>query len=126
MVVVRNRQEGPDRHVDATSLRVRVLAVAKVSLVHDLGEPHEAAIAELRPLDQGLERAVLPLVAQLDPGRVEGNGVLRELGGRREDEDRVRVDEPLDQPRLRHPVDVGTGPGDPAPPAKLGEIEARP
>src|SRR5262249_5091870 len=34
------------------------------------------------------------------------------------------IDEALDQPRRRDTVDVRTWPGDPTPPAELGEIEA--
>src|SRR5262245_30514143 len=125
VIVGGSREQGPDRHVDAAGLLVRVLAVAKIRFVNELGQAGEPAVAKLGALDQRLERAVLSLMAQLHAGGVEGYGVVRKLRRRGEDEDRLGIDEALDQPRGRDAVHVGPWPGDPASSAKLGEIEAR-
>ena len=93
--------------------------------MNDLGEAGQAAVAQPPSLDQRLERAVLAVMAQLHAGRVERDGVLRKLRGRREHEHGLRVDEALDQPRRGDAIDVGTRAGDPAPAAKLGQIERR-
>src|SRR5207245_1836082 len=81
---------------------------------NDLGEAGQAAVAQPPSLDQRLERAVLAVMAQLHAGRVERDGVLRKLRGRREHEHGLRVDEALDQPRRGDAIDVGTRAGDPA------------
>src|SRR5262249_34438876 len=95
VVVGRGGQERADGDVDPPRLLVRVLAVPEVRLVHDLSQPGQAPIAQARPLDQRLERAVLAVVAQLHAGGVEGDGVLRKLRRRREGERRLGVDEAL-------------------------------
>src|SRR4030095_4665726 len=64
-------------------------------------------------------------MAQLHSRGVEGDGVLRELRRRREHEHRLGVDEALDQPRRGDAVDVRTRAGDPAPAAKLGQVEGQ-
>ena len=125
MVVGRRGEERTDRDVDAARFLVRVLAVSEVRLVDDLGQPGQAAITQAGPLDQRLEGAVLSLMAQLHPGGVERDGVVRELRRRREHEDRLGIDEALDQPRRGDTVDVGTRAGDPPTTAKLGQIERR-
>ena len=76
-------------------------------------------------LYQRLEGAVLALVAELHARGVERDRVLGELRRRREDELGLGIDEALDQPRRRDAVDMRPRPRDPAPPAKLGEIERR-
>src|SRR4029077_16130392 len=53
------------------------------------------------------------------------DGVLRKLRRGREHEDRLGIDEALDQPRRGDTVDVRAGAGDPPPAAKLGQVEAR-
>src|SRR5262245_33036194 len=76
VVIGRRREERTDGDVDPARLLVRILAVAQVRLVHEFAEAYQAAVAEARPLDQRLERAVLALVAQLHAGGIEGDGVL--------------------------------------------------
>src|ERR1700675_2147058 len=71
VVVGRHREQRADGDVDAARLLVRELAVPQIRLVDDLGEPHEAAIAQARALDQRLERAVFAVMAQRSTGRVE-------------------------------------------------------
>jgi hypothetical protein len=126
VVVGRRGEQRADCDVYAARFLVRILPVSQVSLVNDLGQPHETAVAQPCPLDQRLERAVLALMTELYTGRVERNRVLRELRRRREDELRPRIDEALDQPCRRDAVYVGTGARDSPLTAKLGEIEDRP
>jgi hypothetical protein len=126
VVVGRRGEQRSDRHVDAAGFFVRVLAVAKVGLVNDLGEPGEPAIAQARPLDQRLEGAVFALMAQLHAGGVERDGILRKLRRRREDEHRLGIDEALDQPGGGDAIDVWPRASDPLPPAKGRQIEGRP
>src|SRR5262249_2128004 len=121
MVVRRGRKQRADRHVDAARLLVWELAVPQIRLVHDFSEAREAAISQLSTLDQRLERAVLAVMAELDAGGVEGDGVLWKLRRRREDEHRGGIDEALDEPRGRDPIDVGSRAGDPTLAAELGE-----
>src|SRR5262245_38138646 len=125
LIVGRRGQQRAHGNVDAASFLVGILPVTQVRFVHDFGQPREAPIAEVSPLHQRLECAVLAVVAQLRAGRVEGNRVLWKLGGRREDELRVPIDEALDQPRRRDAVDVRARTGDPPPAAQPGEVEGR-
>src|SRR5262249_16156816 len=78
--------------------------------VDDPGQQDERRVAvELVLPDEGVERALLAVVAQLDALDVEGDGAF-ELGdlhhplGRHEQELGLRVDELPDQPRPGHPV----------------------
>src|SRR5690242_15113913 len=125
VVVARRGQQGADGHVDAARLLVRILAVAQVRLVHDLGEMDQAPVPQPRLLDERLERAVLAPVTQLDARGIEGNRVGRKRGRRREHEHRLGIDEALDEPGRREAVHVGPRPGDPASAAHPGEIEDR-
>src|SRR5437867_1429487 len=126
LVVGRRGEQRTDGDVDTPRLLVSVFPVPQVGLVDDLGEPGQAAVAQVGTLHERLERAVLTLVTELHAGRVEGNRVLRELGREREDELRLGVDEALDQPRRRDAVDVGARTRDPPAAAQPGEIEGRP
>src|SRR5712691_1052824 len=74
----------------------------------------QAPIALPEASDQRLECAILTLMPELDPGRVEGNRVGRELLRGGEDKLRFRVDEPLDEPGRSDAVDVGARTRDPA------------
>ena len=74
LVVVCIRGQKPSDHeIDSSCLVARKLAVPQISLVDDLGEAREAAIPKPGPLEERLEGAVLPHVAEFGPGRVEGN-----------------------------------------------------
>src|SRR4029453_17083638 len=124
VIITGRREQGPDGHIDAPRFLVGILAVTKVCLVHHLREASEPAIPETGSLHERLERAVLSLVTELYPGRVVGDGVLRKLRGGREDKDRFRIDEPLDQPGRRHPIHVRPWSRDPPPPPQLAQVEA--
>src|SRR5512144_422743 len=82
----------------------------------NLRQMRQAAIALSEAFDQRLERTILPLVPELDTGRVEGNRVGWKVLRGSKDKLRVRIDEPLDQPRRSDPVHMGAGTRDPAPP----------
>ncbi len=62
-------------------------------------------------------------MAELHARRVVGDRILGKFGRRSEDEHRLGIDESLDEPGRRDPVDVGPGPGDPSAPAQGGQIE---
>ena len=62
--------------------------------MHDFREPHQAPITQAGPLEQGLERAVLTLMAELHARRIERDRVLWKLRRRREDELGLGIDEP--------------------------------
>src|SRR5258705_10001023 len=118
-----------ESQVDPSRLVTRELAVAKVRLVHDLGEMREPAVPKAGPLDECLEGAVVSHVAELGLRGVEGNRVRRELVGASEEERRLRIDESLDQPGRRNTVDMGAGTCDPplspeGPEVKCGLVRA--
>ena len=77
-VVIRVRgEEAADGQVDPTGLVARELAVAQVRLVNDLGEMREAAVAQARALQEGFERAVVPVVAVVAaPAELEAGASL--------------------------------------------------
>src|SRR5262249_36934904 len=79
-----------------------------------------------RPLEERLEGAVLPHVAEFGPGRVEGNSARREIFWIGEQEGRLGIDESLDEPRRGQAVDVGPPAGDPLPAPELPKIPHSP
>src|SRR5258705_8389808 len=82
-----------ESQVDPSRLVTRELAVAKVRLVHDLGEMREPAGPEAGPLDGGVEGAVVSHVAELGLLGVEGDPVRPALAGAIEEERRLPSDE---------------------------------
>src|SRR5947207_15923387 len=107
------REEPADREIDPARLIARELAIAKVRLMDNLSESRQAAISKACPLDECLEGAVIPDVAELGAGRVEGDCLRGELSRLREQERGVGIDEPLDEPRRGNAIHVGTAPRDP-------------
>src|SRR5215813_3233745 len=107
VVIGVSREKPTDHHIDPARLISRELAVAKVRLVHDLGEPCHALITQPSPLHERFERAVLSDVAELGPWRIERYRVRREIVRIREQEGRVRIYEPLDEPGGCNAVHVG-------------------
>src|SRR5258705_1685257 len=73
----------------------------------------EPAVPKAGPLDECLEGAVVPDVAELGLRGVEGDRVRRELVGASEEERRLRIDESLDQPGRSNAVYMGTWTRDP-------------
>src|SRR5262249_57620229 len=106
VVVGGGGEEGAPRHINTARLFVGILPVAQIRFVDDLRESLEAPITQAGSLHQGLERAVLTLMAQFHAGRIEWNRILRKPRWRREQKLRVGVDESLDQPRRRDAIDV--------------------
>src|SRR5437867_3607491 len=125
MVIGHRGEQRPDRDVNSARFLMGILAVAQVSLVNDLSEPDQPAVAQARAFDECLERAILALVAELRSWRVEGDRVLRELRRRCEHELGVGIDEALDQPRRSDAIDVWARARDPPSPPEFGEIERR-
>src|SRR5215468_10914478 len=126
MIVGVCREEPSDRQIDSPCLVARELAVSQVCLVDDLSEAGEAAIPKPGPLEERLEGAVLPHVAEFGPGRVEGNSARREIFWIGEQEGRLGVDESFDEPRRRQAVDVGPPARDPLPAPELPKIPHSP
>src|SRR5438094_9234612 len=127
LVIIGGRgEQRAHRDIDAARLLARILPVTQICLVHDFRQPDEPPIPQACPLEQGLERAVLALMAQLDTGRIERDRVLWKLRGWREDELRVGIDESLDQPRRRDAIDVRSWARHPPAPFEFREIEGRP
>src|ERR1700682_2615234 len=127
IVVIWIRGEKPaESQVDPARLGARELPVAKVRLVNDLGEMREPAVPKAGPLDERLERAIVPDVAELGLRGVEGDRVRGELAGASEEERCLRIDEPLDQPGRRDAVDMGTWTRDPPASPEGTEVKCGP
>src|SRR5258708_31782965 len=62
-------------------------------------------------------------MTQFNAGRIEGDGFLRKLRRRREDEYCLVVDEALDEPCRCNAIHMRARAGDPAPTAKLAQVE---
>src|SRR5438034_1140057 len=73
------REEPADREIDPARLIARELAIAKVRLMDNLSESRQAAISKACPLEECLEGAVIPDVAELGAGRIERDGFLGKL-----------------------------------------------
>src|SRR6185295_17484494 len=116
LVVLERGQETPDRQINSSRLISGELLILEVDLVDNLRQMRQAAIALPEAFDQRLERTILALVPELDPGRVERNRVGWKVLRGSKDKLRVRIDEPLDQPGRSDPVHMGAGTRDPAPP----------
>src|SRR5205823_15003693 len=99
VVVIRmGREKSADHQIDPARLIARELAVAKVCLVDNLRESRQAAIPKAGSLDECLEGAVVPDVAELGAGRIELDCLRGKLLRVRKHERGVRIDEPLDEP----------------------------
>src|SRR5262250_1023485 len=122
MVVCIRGKKPSDHEIDSSCLIARKLAVPQISLVDDLGDAGEAAIPKPSPLEERLEGAVLPHVAEFGPGRVEGNRPRRKIFWIGEQEARLGIDESLDEPRRGQAVDVGPPARDPLPAPELPKI----
>src|SRR5256885_4294004 len=87
----------------------------EVDVVDDFGDRPQRCIGDLEAAKQHLERAQLALVRVLAVEHVEAQLALfvPVLVRRHELELRVRIDEPADEPRARHAIDVDPRPGDP-------------
>src|SRR5262249_38425089 len=104
MVVGIRGKKPSDHEIDAARLVARELAVPQISLMYDLGEAGQAAIPKPGTLEERLEGAVLPHVAELGPGRIEGNGLRPEILWIGEQERRLGVHEPPHHPPPRQPA----------------------
>src|SRR5262252_5150991 len=106
-MIVRGGLDQPvDREIHPRRLGPGELAVAQVSLVHDLRDGSDAPVLEAEAPDEGLERAVLAVVAEVRAENIERDALARSVGGVGEGKLRVRVTEALDEPRRRDPVNV--------------------
>ena len=85
---------------------------------NDQGDLMERGIDQLIAGQKRIEAAEWTFVAQLDPFHVERGcaglfGSSPHLGRGHEEELRIGIDEPGDQPGTGHSVDLGTGPSRP-------------
>src|SRR5438094_453105 len=117
------REKSADHQIDPARLVSRELAVAKVRLVDDLRESREAAIPKAGPLDECLEGAVVPDVAELGTGRIELDCLRGKLPRIREHERGVGIDETLDEPGRGNAVDVGAATRDPLAPSEAIQFD---
>src|SRR5262245_47452265 len=98
------------------ALRRRLPVLGDVGRVHDLGKADQRRVArKVEVLDQNVERALAVPVRVLRPWRVIGMSTItlcdaEDLVAGYEQELRVRVDEPPDQPGARDPVALGVLP----------------
>ena len=94
----------------------RVAAILHVEVVDDLPDARDRRVRDIETLRQCFERARRTVMTELTGIHVERHVRI----GRPFDEAerRLRVDEPANQPRRRHPIDAGPGPGHPAPAAE--------
>jgi hypothetical protein len=110
-LVVHGHREAAQHCVEPGGLWSVEPVVLEICLVDGLGELPQHRVGELEAAQDRLERALLHpvvhLVPEFDTAHVEGPGVRRHVAGAGdEDELRLRVDEPPDQPRRGRPVDV--------------------
>ena len=122
VVIGMGREKPADHQIDPARLIARELAVAKVCLVDDLRESREAAIPKAGPLDECLEGAVVPDVAELGTGRIELDCLRGKLPRIREHERGVGIDETLNEPGRGNAVDVGAATRDPLAPSEVAEL----
>src|SRR5216683_7636713 len=116
LVILERGQEAANGQINASRLISGELLILEVHLVDDLGQVRQTPIALPEAFDQRLERAILALMPELDSGRVKGNRVGWKVLRGSKNKLRVRIDEPLDQPRRSDPVHMGAGTRDPASP----------
>src|SRR6266403_3496084 len=110
VVVLGDGLKAGGQRIQARRLR-RQLACVGIRAAHDEGERAERRILELVFLQEGIERAMVSVVSELHPRNVVGNGPFtlgnrHDLICRHEQERRVLVDEPRDQPRTGDAVDA--------------------
>src|ERR1051326_926947 len=87
-----------EKPVEAETFKALKPAVLEVGVVDHLTGLLQRRVAQVEPLEQGLESAVLPMVAELRSGNVVGNRPGRPGRARAEYESGLGIDEPLDQP----------------------------
>src|SRR5207248_9837041 len=123
VVVLVGREKPTDRQVDPARLLACELAVAQIRLVDDLGQAGQTPVPDPEALDERLERAIVAVVTELGPRRVERDRRRREVAGRGEHERRLRIDEPPDQPRRGKPVHVRPRARHPRPASNVPQIQ---
>jgi hypothetical protein len=84
--------------------------LAEIGLVHDLRDELHALILDPEALDERLEGAVFPVVAEVGAQHVKRDALARGVSSIGERERRAGIAEPLDEPGRRDAVDVGPRP----------------
>ena len=110
VVLGRGQLEPLDQRADRACVGGAEAAVLQVEVVHDLGDARDGRIRDAEDGAQGLERAALALMAELDAEHVERNRVRgrKGLAVDRELESASSIDEASNQPRRAHAIDAGT------------------
>src|SRR5215469_16591509 len=106
-----------DGQIHAGRLLAGELAVSQIGLVHDLRDDLDPPILDAEALDQRLEGAVLPMVAEVRPEHVEGNAFARGIRCVGEGELRIGIAEAANEPGGGEAIDVGPRPRHPGTPA---------
>src|SRR5215831_13875877 len=118
IVVVRSAGgERADGQIHAGRLLAGELTVAQVGFVHALRHDLDAPILDAEALGQGLEGAVLPVMAEFRPEHVEGNALARGIRRVGEGELRIGIAEAANEPGGGEAIDVGPRPRHPGTPA---------
>src|SRR5882724_1052965 len=108
VIVVRGGlDEAVDGEVHARGLVAGELTVVEVRLMDDLGDHLDAPVLDPEALDEGLERAVLAVMAEVGAEGIERDPLARGIGCVGEGELRLEIAETLDEPGGSDPVDVG-------------------
>src|SRR2546422_3543900 len=113
VIVRRDLNEAVDRQVHARGLVTGELAVVQVGLVHDLGHRPDPAILEAEPPDQGLERAVLAVMAEVRAENIKRDPLAGGVGRVGKGKLCLRIAEALDEPGGGDAVDMGSRARDP-------------
>ena len=76
VLVTAGHRQSAEHHVESRRLGGVEAFVVEVGLVDDRGDPPQDGVVEVVASQQGLERAVVAAVAELDTADVEGDGTL--------------------------------------------------
>jgi hypothetical protein len=107
-VVVRRELQSTDREAEGGSLGRAKLAVLEIEVVDNLSDACDCGVADAEADGERLEGAAIPLVPETRAEHVKGHRVAGGLGIGQEAKPRVRIDEPANEPRRRHPIDAGS------------------
>src|SRR5215467_6809385 len=109
--------ERADGQIHAGRLLAGELAVPQIGFVHDLCDDLDPPILDAEALDEGLEGAVLPVMAEVRPDHIEGNALARGIRRVGEGELRLGIAEAANEPSRGEAIDVGPRPRHPGTPA---------
>src|SRR5215813_1592857 len=113
VIVRRGLHKTVDREINTRGLVAGELAVMQVRLMDDLGDRFDAPVLDPEAFDEGLERAVLAVMAKVCAEHIKPDPLTRSVSRVGKGKLCVRIAEALNEPGRGDPVDVQPGPGDP-------------